>query len=62
MHVEPVTASLPEGTLPDNETLFGPVGSSLVTVMVADFAPKLAGEADGHASPRFRARSESDTS
>jgi hypothetical protein len=42
-HVEPVTAIFPEGTLPTTETLFTPVGSSLVTVIVADFVPKLPG-------------------
>src|SRR5262245_12115515 len=43
MHVEPVTASFPAGTFPETATLFAPVGSSLVTVIVPDFAPKLAG-------------------
>lgn len=43
MHVEPVTASFPEGTLPETATVFAPVGSSLVIVIVPDFAPKLAG-------------------
>ena len=43
MQVEPVTARLPGGALPETGTLFGPDGSSLVTVMVADFAPKLEG-------------------
>ena len=48
MHVEPVTASFPEGTYPETVTLLAPVGSSLVTVIVADFAPKLGLEANGH--------------
>src|SRR5258708_35518367 len=43
MHVEPVTASFPEGTFPETATLFAPVGSSLVTVIVPAFAPKLVG-------------------
>src|SRR5262245_27334162 len=43
MHVEPVTTSFPEGTFPETAMLFGPVGSSLVTVIVPDFVPKLAG-------------------
>src|SRR5947209_19007719 len=43
MHVEPVTASFPEGTFPETATLFVPVGSSLVTVIVPDFEPMLAG-------------------
>ncbi len=43
MHVEPVTTSRPGGALPETDTVFGPDGSSLVTVMVADFAPKLDG-------------------
>src|SRR5262249_49993077 len=43
MQVDPVTASFPEGTAPDTATLFAPVGSSLVTVIVPAFAPKLVG-------------------
>ena len=43
MQVEPVTASFPAGAFPKKATLFAPVGSSLVTVAVPDFAPKLAG-------------------
>ena len=41
--VEPVTASLPAGASPETSTLSGLAGSSLVTVIVADFGPKLAG-------------------
>ena len=42
-HVVPVTASLPEGTLPDTSIVCGLAGSSLVIVIVADFDPKLEG-------------------
>src|SRR4030095_3014555 len=41
--VEPVTVSLPEGAKPETATTRGPVGSSLVTVIVADLGPKLVG-------------------
>src|SRR5678816_133977 len=43
MHVEPVTASRPEGASPETEMVFAPDGSSLATVIVPDFAPKLDG-------------------
>src|SRR5208283_1260673 len=41
--VEPVTASLPGGALPDKAIVCEPAGSSLVTVRIADLPPKLAG-------------------
>jgi hypothetical protein len=41
--VAPVTASRPEGALPETVMVRGPPGSSLITVTVADLSPKLAG-------------------
>src|SRR5262249_15584206 len=41
--VEPVTASLPDGALPETATVRGPPGSSLPTVIFADLTPKLVG-------------------
>src|ERR1700751_522481 len=38
--VEPVTASFPEGAVPETCTCLGPAGSSLNPVMLADFEPK----------------------
>ena len=52
--VEPATVSLPEGASPETLTLIGLAGSSLVTVIVAAFAPKLSGLnriGSGRASP-----------
>ncbi len=43
MQVDPVTASFPAGARPDTDTVLGPAGSSLVTVMIPDFDPKLVG-------------------
>src|SRR6185436_10430251 len=43
MQVDPVTTSRPGGATPETETVFGPAGLSLMTVMVADLAPKLDG-------------------
>ena len=42
-YADPVIAIFPEGAFPDTAIVFGPPGSSLVTVMFADFGPKLAG-------------------
>ena len=41
--VDPVNVSLPEGARPVTDMVAGLSGSSLVTVMVAAFAPKLVG-------------------
>ena len=41
--VEPVTTSLPEGTLPETSMIRGPLGSSLFTVIFADLEPRLIG-------------------
>src|SRR5438874_2682043 len=43
MHVDPVMVSRPDGTSPENTTVLAPAGSSLVTVIVPDFVPKLEG-------------------
>src|ERR1700757_1108 len=40
---EPVTASFPAGAVPETGTCFGPAGSLLFTVMVAENAPILVG-------------------
>ncbi len=42
-YVEPVTASFPAGASPETPIVWGFAGSSLVTVIVAVFGPKLAG-------------------
>src|ERR1700677_3306894 len=42
-HVEPVTASLPGGAVPDRATTWGPAGSSLKTVIEPDEEPSPVG-------------------
>src|SRR5580692_10530146 len=50
---EPVTASLPEGAYPVTSIVRRPAGSSLSTVIVADFEPKLVGSKRSGISSEF---------